>query len=93
MLAVSGWLSEPDVAEGDTYIGRMDPLSCAQEPEQFARPLFNRMAAPPSLVSRMVRKSMGQPLTQVRPLDSLARPLRSAGLPPTVALALALLED
>ncbi len=92
MVTVSGWLNEPDVPEGDADIARMDLLDCAPAHARFGRPPLGRIVAP-SLVSRMVRKSMGQPLTQVRPLDSLARPLRSAGLPPTVALALALLED
>jgi hypothetical protein len=84
-LAISGWLNEPDVPEGDTYIDRMDP--CAQEPEEFGRPLFNRMAAPPSLVSRMVRKTMGRLETPARHLESLAASSRTAGLMPAVALA------
>ena len=86
MLAVSGWLNEPDVAEGDADIDRMDP--CAQDREEFGRPLFNRMAAPPSLVSRMVRKSMGRPAAPAHHLYSLAGPSPTAGLTPAVALAL-----
>ncbi|HJX65146.1 MAG TPA: hypothetical protein VJ860_14490 [Polyangia bacterium] len=88
MLAVSGWLNEPDVAEGDADIDRMDPLNCAQDREEFGRPLFNRMAAPPSLVSRMMRKTMGQPAAPARHLYALAEPSPTAGLTPAVALAL-----
>jgi hypothetical protein len=89
MLPVLGWLNEPDVAEGDAGIDRMDPLNCAQDREEFGRPLFNRMAAPPSLVSRMVHKSMGRPAAPARHLYSLAGPSPTAGLTPAVALALA----
>jgi hypothetical protein len=87
MLAVSGWLNEPDVAEGDADIDRMDP--CAQDREDFGRPLFNRMATPPSLVSRMVRKSMDRPAAPARHLHSLAGSSPTAGLTPAVALTLA----
>jgi hypothetical protein len=87
MLAVSGWLNEPDVAAGDADIDRMDPLNCAQVPEDLGRPLFNRMAAPPSLVSRMMRKTMGQPAVPARHLHALAGSSHTAGLTPAVAFA------
>jgi hypothetical protein len=87
MLAVSGWLNEPDVPEGDADIDRMDPLSCAQGHEEIGRPLFNRMAAPPSLVSRMMRKTMGQPAALARHLHSLPGSSLAAGLTPAVAFA------
>jgi hypothetical protein len=87
MLAVSGWLNEPDVAAGDADIDRMDPLSCAQGPEEFGRPLFNRVAAPPSLVSRMMRKTMSRPAEPTRHLYALAGSSPTAGLTLAVALA------
>jgi hypothetical protein len=89
MLAVSGWLNEHDVPEGDADadIDRMDPLSCAQGHAEIARPLFNRMAAPPALVSRMMRKTMGQPAALARHLHAVAGSSPTAGLTPAVALA------
>jgi hypothetical protein len=41
----------------------------------------------------LVRKSMGLTIVSARTVESLARPARSAGLPPAVALALALARD
>jgi hypothetical protein len=93
MVTASGWLNEPDVPEGDADIDRMDPLECAQGHEELGQPRFNRVAASPSLVSRMVRKSAGWMAAPARPLHSLARPSRSASLPPAVALALVLAEE
>lgn len=84
------WLSEPDVLAGDEDIERMDSLDCAPA---YTRPLVDQVVAPPSLVSRMLRKSSGLSVRHVRLIDSGARSARSVGLPPTVALALSLSED
>jgi hypothetical protein len=92
-VTVSGWLSEPDVPTGDADIERMDPLDGASAHGKFGRPLLKRVVAPPSLVSRLLRKSMGLTIVSTGTIDSLARLPRPAGLPPAVALALALARD
>jgi len=71
----------------------MNPLDCAPEPVAPRRPLFNRIAAPPELVSRLVRKSLDPALAARSPMPFLSVPSRSAGHPPAVALALALAQE
>ena len=84
------WLSEPNVPTGDADIDQMDSLDCAPA---YTRPLVDQVVASPSLLSRMMRKSSGLSVRNVRLIDSGARSARSVGLPPTVALALSLSED
>jgi hypothetical protein len=82
MKTISGWLSEPVASVGNADIEGVGFLDCDQERVTVGRPLLNRMVAPPSLVSRLVRKSIGWTITPA-PLDS-----RAVGRPPAVALAL-----
>jgi len=71
----------------------MDSLDCVLARTTIGRPLRNRMVAPPSLVSRMVRKSMGLTATSTRSAEYSTWTSRSVRLPPAVALALSLSEE
>ena len=64
---------------------------CAPAPP--VRPFLDRNAAPPSLVSRMVRKAIGMTTAAPRSAESLTWISRSARLPPAIALALTLAEE
>ena len=90
-VIVSEWLNEPDVPTGEADIDRMDPLDCASA--RYGRPFPSTIVAPPSLVSRMVRKSIGMTTAAARCAESLTWTSRSARLPPAIALALALAEE
>jgi hypothetical protein len=90
-VIVSERLKEPDVPTGEAAIDRMDPLDCATA--RRGQPFPNRIVAPPSLVSRMVRKSIGMTTAAARCAESLTWTSRSARLPPAIALALALAEE
>jgi hypothetical protein len=91
-VTVSGWLSEPDVPTGDSDIDQMDSLDCAPVHTSFGRPLRNRVVAP-SLVARMVRKSIGMTVAPPRSAESSIWTSRSVRLPPAVVLALSQASD
>jgi hypothetical protein len=90
-VIVSEWLNEPDMPTEKVDIDRMDPLDCASA--RYGRPFPSRIVAPLSLVSRMVRKSIGMTTAAVHSAESLTWTSRSARLPPAIALALALAEE
>jgi hypothetical protein len=62
-VSASTWLNEHDASGGDADIDQAN-LYHAEEPTVTDRPSFNRVAASPALVSRLVRKSFG--LTSLR---------------------------
>jgi hypothetical protein len=93
IMTVSGWLSEPDVPTGNADIDQMDSLDRAPAHTTFGRPLRNRVVASPSLVSRLLRKSMGLTIESASTVESFVRPARTAGLPPGLALALTPARD
>jgi hypothetical protein len=84
MKTISGWLKEPDAPAGEVDIDYLNPLADEQERIVSGCPLLHRMVAPPSLVSRLVRKSIGWTIAPVPAFVPLER--RSDDRPLAVAL-------